>query len=65
MTSGILEPQFPKGNTVSMTVKQNKHFSNLLGFLYYFDCEYYTIGIINEYYLKYILVGIQKKPELC
>lgn len=48
-----------------MTVKQNKHFSNLLGFLYYFDCEYYTIGIINEYYLKYILVGIQKKPELC
>lgn len=48
-----------------MTVKQNKHFSNLLGFLHYFDCEYYMTDIINEYYLKcllvYILVGTQKK----
>lgn len=23
MSNGILEPQFPKGNTISMTVKQN------------------------------------------
>lgn len=65
MSNGILKPQFPKGNMVSMTVKQNKHFSNLLGFLHYFDCEYYMTDIINEYYLKcllvYILVGTQKK----
>lgn len=65
MSNGILKPQFPKGNMVSTTVKQNKHFSNLLGFLHYFDCEYYMTDIINEYYLKcllvYILVGTQKK----
>lgn len=50
-----------------MTVMQKKYFSNLLGFLYYFDCEYYMIGIIKEYYLKcllfYILVGMQKNPQ--
>lgn len=65
MSNGLLEPQFPKGNTVSMTVKQNKHLSNLLRFLYYFDCEYYMTDTINEYYLKcllfYILVGNEKK----
>lgn len=64
MSNGILKPQFPKGNTVSMTVKQNKHFSDLLGFLHYFDYEYYMTDNINEYYLKcllvYILVGTQK-----